>query len=120
SWPIPGDGTVDDGGMELVHRQVVEPEPLHDARPELLDDDIRAFHQGMQPDPLSGVFQVNGDAAFPTIEQREARAVAPPFGRTAAHLLATWRLNLDNLRAGLSQQQRRQRPREQGREVEDK
>src|SRR5262249_15903455 len=97
-----------------------EPEPRHHAWPELLDDDIGALHQGLQPTPLSGVFQVKGDTALPAIEQREAHAVAPPFGRTAAHLLAARRLNLDNLRAGLGQQQRRQRPREERREAEDK
>src|SRR5262249_59210365 len=78
---------------------------------ELLDDDIRAFHQRLQPSLFSGVFQVEGDTALPAIEQREAHAVVPPFGRTAAHLLAARRLDLDNLRAGLGQQQRRQRSR---------
>jgi hypothetical protein len=85
----------------------------------LLDDDIRAFDQGLQPGPFSSVFEVDGDAALAAIEQREAGAVVPPFGRTAAHLLAARRLDLDHLRAGLGQQQRRQRPRQQGREVED-
>src|SRR5262249_3212868 len=98
--PISRDRTVDDRGIELGHRHIVEPEPLHDARPKLLDDDIRAFDQGLQPGPFSSVFEVDGDAALAAIEQREASAVVPPFGRTATHLLAARRLDLDHLRAG--------------------
>ena len=71
--------------------------------------------------PFGGVFQVEGDTALATIEQREAGAVVAPLGRMAAHLLAaSWRLDLHNLRAGFGQQQRGQWAREQGREVEDK
>src|SRR5215831_4078988 len=117
--PISRDRTVDDRGIELGHRRIVEPEPRHDARPKLLDDDIRAFDQGLQPGPFSSVFEVDGDAALAAIEQRKASAVVPPFGGTAAHLLTARRLDLDHLRARLGQQQRRQRPRQQGREVED-
>src|SRR4029453_3456172 len=97
--PISRDRTVDDRGIELGHRHVVEPEPLHDARPKLLDDDLRAFDQWLHPAGFSSVFEGDGDAALPAIEQREAGAVVPPFGRTAAHLLAAWRRDFENLPA---------------------
>src|SRR5207247_42860 len=60
-------------------------------------------------------------SALAAIEKCEARAVAPPTGRMAAHLLAaSRRLDLDDLGAGLGQEQRRQWARQQSREVEDK
>src|SRR5947199_8278394 len=84
-------------------------------------NDIRAFEQRVEPPAHGGIFQVEGDAALAAIEKCEARAVAPPTGRMAAHLLAaSQRLDLDDLGAGLGQEQRRQWARQQSREVEDK
>ena len=56
-------------------------------------------------------FGWTAETMLAAIEEREAHAVAAPFGGTAAHLLAAWRLDLDDLRAGFGQQQRRQRSR---------
>ncbi len=118
--PISRDRAVDDRGIEGGDGVVVEPEPGHHARAELLDDHIGAFQQGVQPGPLGGIFQVEGDAPLAAIEKREAGTVVPPIGRMAAHLLAaSGPLDLHDLRAGFGQQQGRQRPRQQRREVED-
>src|SRR5258707_15451523 len=95
--PVSGDRTVDDHGIERGYRIIVEAEPRHDARPELLDDDIRAFQQRAEPLVLGGAFQIEGDAALAAIEEGKARAVAPPIRQMAAHLFtASWRLDLDN------------------------
>ncbi len=72
---------IDDHGIELGHRVVVERKPLHHARPELLDDDIRAFHQELQPGPFGRVLGQGRDTALAAIEEREAGAVAPAIRR---------------------------------------
>src|SRR5205823_8433500 len=89
-------------------------------RSELFDDDVGALQQRGEAAAFGGVFQVEGDAALAAIEKRETRAVAPPFGGVAAHLLAaSRRLDLHHLGACFRQQQRRQWPRQQGREIEN-
>ena len=102
-------------------RLVAEAEPVHHAGPELLQHDVGALGEQRQHAIARGrVLEVGGDALLAAVEQREVDALLPPARLVAAHLLALARpLDLEHLGAGLGQQQRGQRPRQQRREIED-
>jgi hypothetical protein len=116
---IAGDRAIDDVGPDGADVVIAEAEPGHDARPELLDDDVGALDQRAQPRARGLVLQVQRHAFLATVEHGEIGAVGAPFRAVGPHLLAAaGALDLDDLRAGLGKEQSRHRPRQERAEVE--
>jgi len=63
--------------------------------------------------------EIEHQAFLAAVELREHRALAVEARLVVPHILAARPLDLDHLGAGLGQEQRRQRPRQQCGEVED-
>ena len=86
---------------------------MHNTRPELLDDDVGTCDQRVQLGALFRILQVEGDAFLAAIEHCEIDAVGAPTRDITAHFLTAARaLDLDDFRAGFSQEQCRHRPRQ--------
>jgi hypothetical protein len=117
--PVAGDRAVHQGGVDLPERIPAEAQAVHDAGPELLDQNLGLGDERQEPRDLLRVLEVERQAALAAVEQREAQALAVQPGRVAAHAVAlAGALDLDHLGAGLGQQQGGQGPGQQGREVE--
>src|SRR5690349_6586646 len=82
---VAGDRAIDKPRIARAQGLVTEPEPIHDARPELLDHNVAASGEIAHALARSLVLQVDGDAFLAAIEHREGRADAAPWRRIAAH-----------------------------------
>jgi hypothetical protein len=91
-----GNAAVDDARVDLLHRLVVDAEPVLDRGLEVLDDDIglcRQFHEDFEP---LLAFQVEGDRALVAVQVLEVGAVAAAAGRVG---MLAGRLDLDHIGA---------------------
>ena len=112
--------TIDEPRIDFFQRLVTEPEALHDAGTELLDDDVGAFDERRQLLHCAGRLEIDRDAALSPVQKREIDAVGAEPGRVRAHLIAAaGALDLDHFRAGLGEDQRCKRAGKQRAEVED-
>ena len=95
-----GDGGVDQAGVGLGEIVVSKAEPLRDAGPVVLDQNVRGGGEppGLLPSLVS--LQVENDALLAPLPHGEARL--------AAQVVATWRLNLEHLGAVVAQEHRHQ------------
>ena len=101
-----GAGTVDDARIPFRERLIAEPKPLHDTRPEVLDDDIGAVDQPQCDFLAARILEIDGDRAFIAVEAQVRRAF--PLDEQVrhapvAHPVALDRLDLDNLGAEIAQ-----------------
>ena len=106
----PGDRAVDEARVRGPHRVVSEPEPIHDAGPEVLDEHVGVTHEvesGL--DPRSRL-QIELHAALAPLEHRVRRVVPP---RSAG------RIDVNDFSTCVSEQHREQRPGDVVTEVDD-
>ena len=102
------DRRIDQARVDLTQRLPGEPEPIDDARTEILDEDVDAGHQiGEDLLPLVAL-HVEGDAAFVAVEHREIQAVGTwdVAKLTAGDVSAVRGLQLDDVRAEPGEQLR--------------
>jgi hypothetical protein len=85
---VSGDRAADDAGIDRAHARVVEAEARHDARAELLDQDVAPLEQRLEPAAIRLVFQVDRHRALAAVDDREARADISPYRGDHAHLIA--------------------------------
>jgi len=103
---VAGDRAIDQTRVDLPQRFISETEALHDAGPEILDENVRGFDQAMyEPDRLRR-FEIERDALLAGVELAEIGALAIAKRRAQAHLLALRRFNLDHFGADIGQQAR--------------
>jgi hypothetical protein len=103
-----------------VHRFEAEPEPVHRARPEVLDQDVHAIDQAKTEVEAVGLLEVDRDAALAPVESEEEACKPAGEGRSpaAAHVSGA-RFELVDLGAVVGQEQRAVGSGEGVREVED-
>ena len=119
--PVPGHRDVDDVGVERAQRLVVHAEPLGDAGPVVLEEDVGRARQ--LPEDLAPFLrlEVDGEAALVAIEREEARVDAVPrraAARDVAMPLTGDGLDLDDVRSQIAEPHRGQRARHRDRAVE--
>ena len=113
--------TVDQLRPHLPERRVVEPQPPHHARREVLDHHVRRPHQVLRHLRPGRRREIEAKALLPAIEPEEVRALAVDLRRlVGARLVADpGRLDLDHLGAHVRQRLGAGRPREVAREIHD-
>ena len=117
---VAGDRAIDDVGPDRADVVIAEAEARHDARPELLDDDVGTLDQRAQPRARRLVLQIERHAFLAAVEHGEIGAVGAPFRAVGPHLLAAaGALDLYHFRAGLGEDQSRHRPRQERAEIEN-
>ena len=73
---IAGNRAIDDTGVDGRHAVVIEPEPLDDTRPEVLDDDIGVADERQYGGVVLGVFEVGRETFFVAIDGMKQRTIA--------------------------------------------
>ena len=103
---VAGDRAIDQPRIDLAQRLVAEPEAVHHAGAEILDQDIGFRDQPMNERDRIGILEVEREASLSRIELAEIGAVAVADRRAQPHVVAFRRLDLDHLRADVGQQPR--------------
>ncbi len=118
---IAGQGTIDDGRVDRSQRLVANAQPVHDARPELLDDDVVAGgHQPAHGGVGLRLFQVEGHGALVAVEDAMPGGGVTIEGRQKAdHVRPRGRLDADDIRAQVGQDHRGVGAGQERGEVED-
>src|SRR6202040_3506912 len=76
----PGNAAIDDAGIDLLHRLVIDAEPIFHLGAEILDDDVGLLRQ-FEEDRFAFLgLRVEGQAAFVAMQVLEIEAVAPRAG----------------------------------------
>src|SRR5207237_1406917 len=104
--PIAGYRAVDNLVVHRGQGVVAQAQAVHHAGPELFGNDVRCLDQATQF--IDGAFflEVDGNAAFAAVEQREVYAGVAELGHITAHLIPpAGTLDLDDLGPGLGQDQ---------------
>jgi hypothetical protein len=93
-------------------RVVIEFEPSHHARTEVLDDDVRRQRECPRRRATLAARQVEDDGALVAVEGEEVRGVVADERRPpgAGVVAAVRSLDLDHVRAEVAQQHRGERP----------
>ena len=107
---IAGDRAVDETRIGLAQRGEVQPEPRHDAGPEIFHQYVAGRNQILDEGDDFGGFKVAGDALLARVQIAEIGAEAIPLGRPRADLVAIQRFHLDDFGAQVGQHPRRERP----------
>ena len=114
-----GDRGVDQPRVVARQGRVVEAEPLHHARAEVLDHDVGLRRQlGGEALAVLGL-QVEDDALLAAVHRRVVGADAAALRRPLADHVAVGRLDLHHLGAGVGEHAGAHRPRHDDREVDD-
>ena len=97
--------TVDNRRVARAHRGVVEPEPVDGLRAHVVDEGIGALdepHHGLQ---AAGILEVEHDAALVAVvgEEDRTHSVLDRGRSGATHRVAAGRLDLDHVRAEISE-----------------
>ena len=122
--PVAGDRAVDEPRVLLAQPLVADPQPLHHAGAEALEQHVGLAHEPQQHLAPRVGLQVDADRALVAVErqeQRAARALLRPLvaRRRPAHVVAEPRvLDLQHVGAEVGQQPRAEAARQQPREVE--
>ena len=119
SLAVTRDRAINETRVDRRDSVIAEAEPLHHARPELLNQHVGARDQGLEPGAVRLVLEVEHHALLAAIKEREHRGFTIEARRHRAHVLPARPFDLDDLGAGLRQHQRRERARQQRGEVED-
>jgi hypothetical protein len=99
-------------GVDRAQAIPAEPEALHHAGTEVLDDDIRVADQLLERRAPVGVLQVEHERAFAAVPAVEAVG-------SHAKRVAVGRLDLDDVGAEVAEQHRTDRAGDEAREIED-
>jgi hypothetical protein len=98
---------VDDCGIELAHRLVVEPDSLHHAGSKILDDHVRLRHQVLDPREVRGILEIGCDTLLVAIHRMERNCVAirgsAGEGQRSTYVADARPLDLDDARAQIGQ-----------------
>ncbi len=114
------DRAVDELRRAGAHLRVADAEPVHDARPERLDEDVGALGEAHEDLAALGVLQVEPQAPLPAMGIAEVDGVAVlPRPDVANRLAAVVRLDLDHVRAVVGHHHREVRPGQEERELDD-
>ena len=122
--PVAGDRAVDEPRVLLAQPLVADPQPLHHAGAEALQQHVGLAHEPQQDLAPRVGLQIDADRALVAVErqeQRAARALLRPLvaRRRPAHVVAEPRvLDLQHVGAEVGQQPRAEAARQQPREVE--
>src|SRR5262249_62141016 len=101
-------------------RGMAGPEALHDAGPEIFDDDIGGLDEPLDERTRFRPLQIEDGALLAGVELAEGTAGAVAQGRARAHhVAAVRRFELDDLRATIGEQPRAMRPGDRRREIDD-
>ena len=106
--PVAGDRAVHDLRIDRRDILVAKAEAAHDTRTELLHQDIGAFEQWLEALTIVPALEIENETGLAASELREQ-----------GHLPAAGALDRDDLGARFREKQRRQRPWQQRREIED-
>jgi hypothetical protein len=111
---------IDDARVQLSHRFVVEPEPLHRLRPDVVDQGIGALRELQQRLLAGRLLQVEHDAALVAVQVEEQRAGArATAGAGGAQHVAAGRLDLDHVGTEVRQHLGRRRSHDDFGDVDD-
>ena len=111
---------VDHARVDLPHRLVVEPEPLHCLRAHVVDQRVGAFHELQQRFLAGGLLQIQDDAALVAVQVEEERTRPGAPARTGgAQHVAAGRLHLDHVGAEVRQHLRGGRAHDDFGDVDD-
>ena len=114
-----GYGGVDDARVALRQDGVVEAQPAHGARRQVLDDHVRAVDEPEECVAASGHGQVECDAQLSAVDAHEVGALAVDEGAAGAGAVANLGLlDLDDLCAEVGQGCARERARQDVRNVQ--
>src|SRR3974390_873417 len=116
---VTGDSAIDKFWIDFAQSAVAKTQSLHYAWTKLLNDDITAFHELQDALARLQIFEIYGEAFLAAIEQRKIDTVLAPDRSIVAHFFAARAFDLNHLRTSFSKEQRRHRPRQQRREIED-
>src|SRR5262249_32349644 len=94
---VAGDRAIDEARVDLAHVVIGEAEPLHDAWPELLDQNVGAFDERAKARTLVVARKVERHALLAAIDQCERGRETVEARRIGAHVLAARPLDLDHL-----------------------
>src|SRR5690606_10238577 len=107
--PEPADAAIDEPGIDRGQSVVAEPEALHHARPEVLDDDIRLLDELLDDRDRFGSAQIEDDASLAAVERNEVVAELPEErGKVAGVVTLPGCLDLDDVCPEVTQQLRRE------------
>ncbi len=109
---------IDQLRLERLQRGVVELEPPHDTRTEILDKNIRGRDQAANDLRRLRSLQVEHQTLLAGVELTEHAAAAVANGRAAPHRLTLGRLDLDDLRPHVRQHPRTMRAGDRGRKIQ--
>jgi hypothetical protein len=114
------DRTVDDLGVELRRRLVVQTQPGHRPGAEVLHDDVALLDQAPRQRQAGGRLEVEDDALLAGVVEGVDQADTVLVRRNLPHqVAAVARFDLDHLRAAVRQQARARRAGHHGGEVDD-
>jgi len=100
----PGDRAIDQAGVDLAERVVVDAQPGGHPHPVVLDHHVGPFGQLVDRVPGLRVLQVQDNAALVAVYLREAGGFALDVGSHLARIVAARRLlDLDHVRAKVGQ-----------------
>ena len=102
-------------------RLVAEPQPLHRAGTEVLDQHVGAIEQPLEDRRARRLLQVERQALLVAVDAEEVRALAADERRTprARVVAAAGLLDLDDARAHVGEQHRAVRPGQHARQIDD-
>ena len=96
-----------------------QPQPLHDARPEILQHDVGAVDQVPEDGEVVLVLEVELQAALVAVPQHEGRRLAFDEGGCPAHGVALRAFDLDDVGPQVGELHAAEGAGKMGREVED-
>ena len=117
---VAGDRAIDEPRVLLREPLVPDPEPVHHARAERLDEDVGVASEAQQDLGAARVFQVEGHRSLAAVERDMTRAhpslerVHPPDVIALARLL-----DLEHVRTHVGEKHGREAPGKEPREIED-
>ena len=98
----------DDARVDLLQRLEVDPEPLGHSRTEVVHDDVRGLGEAEERPVAPVVLEVERDASLVAVQRVEVRALAADAatGHAPREVWPLGRLDLDDVRAEVAQEQR--------------
>ena len=115
-----GDRDVDEPWVQAAHDLLGEPQPGDDPRPEVLNENVRGGYDPFDDLDAFGPLEVDRDRAFAAVVVHEWRGQGPALAPESPHLVAAvGALDLDDVRALVTEQHGRERARDHCRQIDD-
>ena len=112
----PGDGDVDDLGVELAHRGLSHADPLGHAGSEVLHDDVGGAGDAPERGQSIRMLEIQHDGALVAVVVQERRREAAPARRRLPGVISPRRFDLDHVRTLIGQRLRGERAGDHGRQ----